>query len=136
PELPVNNKEFPGSPANLNYWQLLFSGRQELLKGGHILLEALPEVISALNSPVRVIFAGDGRERERLQRQATSLQKSYPNLEIEFSGWLNRDQMEALFMRSDLLVVPSLWPEPFGLVGPEAGLRGVPVAAFNVGGIP
>jgi len=28
-----------------------------------------------------------------------------------------------------------LWPEPFGRVGPEAGLRGIPVAAFDVGGV-
>jgi glycosyltransferase involved in cell wall biosynthesis len=32
--------------------------------------------------------------------------------------------------------MPSLWPEPFGLIGPEAGLSGVPSAAFAVGGIP
>ena len=37
---------------------------------------------------------------------------------------------------SDLLVVPSTWPEPFGLVGPEAGLHGLPAAAFAVGGVP
>jgi glycosyltransferase involved in cell wall biosynthesis len=36
----------------------------------------------------------------------------------------------------DLLVVPSLWPEPFGSVGPAAGQHGVPAAAFAVGGIP
>src|SRR5207253_10057138 len=47
-----------------------------------------------------------------------------------------RRRMETLFGNCDLLVVPSLWPEPFGLVGPEAGLFGIPVAAFKVGGIP
>src|SRR5438093_1202039 len=36
---------------------------------------------------------------------------------------------------TDLVVVPSLWTEPFGRIGPEAGLRGVPVAAFEVGGV-
>ena len=56
-------------------------------------------------------------------------------LEINFPGWVGRPQVEALLKSSDLLVVPSLWPEPFGLVGPEAGNYGVPVAAFNVGGI-
>ena len=33
-------------------------------------------------------------------------------------------------------MVPSIWPEPFGQVGPEAGLYGVPAAAFAVGGTP
>lgn len=36
---------------------------------------------------------------------------------------------------SDLLVVPSLWPEPFGLVGIEAGSLGIPAAGFASGGI-
>ena len=35
----------------------------------------------------------------------------------------------------DVLVLPSLWPEPFGLVGSEAARHGVPVVAFAVGGI-
>jgi glycosyltransferase involved in cell wall biosynthesis len=44
--------------------------------------------------------------------------------------------MEDLYRECDLLVFPSVWPEPFGLAGPEAGMHGVPVAAFNVGGVP
>ena len=53
-----------------------------------------------------------------------------------FAGWLDSYDIEQLMLNSDLLVVPSTWPEPFGLVGPEAGLRGLPAAAFAVGGIP
>ena len=34
-----------------------------------------------------------------------------------------------------VLAVPSVWPEPFGLVGLEAGVFGVPAVAFDVGGI-
>ncbi len=49
-------------------------------------------------------------------------------------GWPRRD-LEALFARSDLLVLPSLWPEPLALVGLEAARHRLPVAAFDVGGI-
>ena len=31
--------------------------------------------------------------------------------------------------------MPSLWPEPFGLVGIEAQARGRPAVAYNVGGV-
>ncbi len=113
--------------------QLLFSGRMEFLKGAHIFIDALPKVAAALDRPMRVTFAGDGRERDHLERRASALRNA--KLQIEFPGWVDRRQIETLLGHCDLLVVPSLWPEPFGLVGPEAGLYGVPVAAFDVGGI-
>jgi glycosyltransferase involved in cell wall biosynthesis len=46
------------------------------------------------------------------------------------------ESMSELYLRSSVLVIPSVWPEPFGLVGPEAMAHGVPVVAFEVGGIP
>jgi glycosyltransferase involved in cell wall biosynthesis len=113
--------------------RLLFSGRMEFLKGGHVLIAALPEVADALGKNIRVTFAGDGRERHSWERRARRARQ--PRLEIEFTGWVERARIESLLEACDLLVVPSLWPEPFGLVGPEAGLYGVPVAAFDVGGI-
>ena len=56
-------------------------------------------------------------------------------MRIKFTGWVSGSKRESLWNDCDLLVVPSVWPEPFGLVGPEAGLHGVPIAAFAVGGI-
>jgi glycosyltransferase involved in cell wall biosynthesis len=114
-------------------FHLLFSGRMEYLKGGHVFIDALPEVASTLEQGLHVTFAGDGRERRALERAAAAVRNS--RLEIEFPGWVERSRIEALLKNCDLLVVPSLWPEPFGLVGPEAGQYGVPVAAFDVGGI-
>jgi glycosyltransferase involved in cell wall biosynthesis len=91
-------------------------------------------VRAALDRPLRVVFAGDGRERSRWEARARSLQKRDPELQIEFTGWVDAERRAALFQASDLLVAPSVWPEPFGQVGPEAGLYGVPVVAFAVGG--
>jgi glycosyltransferase involved in cell wall biosynthesis len=34
------------------------------------------------------------------------------------------------------MAVPSLWPEPFGLVGIEAQARGRPAVGYAIGGIP
>lgn len=127
---PKNGSQAKGSPGEFN---LLFSGRMEYLKGAHVFMDALPAVAGALDTPLCVTFAGDGRERRGLERKAKRV--SNPKLQIEFAGWVDRPRIEALLRSSDLLVVPSLWPEPFGLVGPEAGQFGVPVAAFDVGGI-
>ena len=57
------------------------------------------------------------------------------DISIHFHGWVTGNALQRFFLQSHLLVVPSLWPEPFGKVGPEAGTYGIPVAAFAVGGI-
>ena len=118
------------------YAHLLFAGRMETLKGGHLFVESLREVRDGLSSPLRVTFAGDGPERKRWERLASKVTGRADGIEIEFRGWLRREEMEDLYRECDLLVFPSVWPEPFGLAGPEAGLHGIPVAAFNVGGVP
>ncbi len=46
------------------------------------------------------------------------------------------DDIEDILRQTRILLVPSLWPETFGLVVPEAMLRGIPVLASNVGGLP
>lgn len=118
------------------YAHLLFAGRMETLKGGHLLIESLREVRARLSSPLLVTFAGDGPERARWERMAAEVTRGADGIKIEFKGWVRREEMEDLYRECDLLAFPSVWPEPFGLAGPEAGLHGIPVAAFGVGGVP
>jgi glycosyltransferase involved in cell wall biosynthesis len=126
------NLTFNSMPA---YWRLLFLGRMDFLKGGRLFIDALPKVSEALGMPLRVTFAGDGPDRAAWERKASRVQRLNPSVSIDFAGWVNSAQRDALWSECDLLVLPSVWPEPFGLVGPEAGLHGVPIAAFGVGGI-
>jgi glycosyltransferase involved in cell wall biosynthesis len=118
-------------------WRILFTGRMATLKGGRVLLEALPEVVARLGSAVHATFAGDGPDRAEWERQAkAAAARAGDRLTIEFVGWAGSRELDSIRDSSHLLVVPSLWPEPFGLVGPEAGLRGLPAVAFASGGIP
>lgn len=116
--------------------RLLYIGRMEFLKGGEVFLDALHSAQTQLGRPLHVTFAGDGRDRHKWEAKALELESRSPGLSIEFVGWLVGAQLDSIIANSDLLVLPSLWPEPFGLVGLEAGKLGVPVAAFAVGGIP
>ena len=49
---------------------------------------------------------------------------------------LARGAMPAAWRRASLAVVPSVWPEPFGMVAMEALAAGTPVVASRVGGLP
>jgi glycosyltransferase involved in cell wall biosynthesis len=114
---------------------LLFLGRMDLLKGGATMIDAVPLAARAIGRPLHVVFAGDGPERQRWESQARLTSNDNPGISIEFAGWVSGEERNRLIDSSDLIVLPSLWPEPFGLAGPEAAARGVPAAAFDVGGI-
>ena len=116
--------------------RLLFAGRMEHLKGGSMLIDALPRMAAALNRSVRLVFAGDGRCRESWENHASRVAAAHRTVQIEFAGWLSEGQLERVLLDTDLLVVPSIWPEPFGLIGPQAAAAGVPAAGFASGGIP
>lgn len=111
--------------------RILFMGRLTDLKGGAYLLRAIPMAARKLNRPLRVVVAGSGVEEQTLRELALELSVS-----MEFTGWLNGQRRQELVCNCDLLAVPSLWPEPFGLVGLEAACRGLPAVGYAVGGIP
>jgi glycosyltransferase involved in cell wall biosynthesis len=131
----------PGSSASLRVEdpderRLLFLGRMTDLKGGTVMLDALPQVVQLLPCQIRAMFVGDGPARTVWQARARRLQSRNRSLSVEFNGWLDGKPLADAIDRCDLLVMPSVWPEPFGRSGPEAGLRGIPAVAFAVGGIP
>lgn len=124
------------SPPWGDAWRLLFLGRMEPLKGGHMLLESLPVVAARLGSRVELTLGGDGPAKAEWERLARQVEARTPNVIVRLPGWIHENDRDQLLSSSHLLVVPSLWPEPFGKVGPEAGFHGVPAAAFRAGGIP
>jgi len=111
--------------------RLLFVGRLTKVKGGSNLIEAIPRAAAKLGRPLTLMVAGDGPERQGLENLAQRL-----DVRATFAGWVDAERKRDLMRDADLLVVPSLWPEPFGLVGVEAGSLGLPAAGYAVGGVP
>lgn len=107
---------------------LLFAGRLEIEKGLPYLLRAL----AALPERVRLRVAGDGTQRAAYERLAEELGITE---RIEFLGWLDEAGLAAEYQRCAVVVMPSVFPEPFGKVGVEAMASGRPVVGFDVGGI-
>jgi glycosyltransferase involved in cell wall biosynthesis len=121
-ETPPESAPVPPSPG------VLFAGRLVPEKGVDRLLHALAQ----MGSPPKLLVAGDGPERSRLARLAQRLGVAD---RTEFLGWLSPAQVGAIVDRVSVVAVPSLWPEPFGIIGIEAMAHGRPVVAFDVGGI-
>jgi len=133
---PVTSAASPDERRGAASLNLLFAGRMHSLKGGSFLLDCLPEVQHMLARPIRLTMAGDGQDRRDWGERARRMQSDHHDIEVTFPGWQSAEQLDVLMATTDLLVVPSVWPEPFGSVGPAAAQHGVPAAAFAVGGIP
>jgi glycosyltransferase involved in cell wall biosynthesis len=114
----------PSEPA------VLFLGRMTRIKGGEVLVRAAAHATRLLDRPVRLIFAGNGPAERRWRDLARRV-----GVPASFHGWVSGPERVALLRSASLVAVPSLWPEPFGLVGLEAAVHGVPAVAFDVGGI-
>lgn len=79
---------------------------------------------------VDLVIAGDGPLRKELQRMARGI----PN--VKFAGLRSNQDVRLLFQRARSVLVPSLFPETFGLVVAEALTSGTRVIARRVGSIP
>ena len=100
-------------------------GRLVGVKGFHLVVEVartLPEV--------RFVIAGDGRDRVALAHQAEGLDN------VAFTGFVDEQRVRALLRGSLAVVVPSEWPEPFGMVVLEAWREGRAVIVTNRGALP
>ena len=124
----------PGSPATTaRDIDLLFLGRLTALKGPDVMLRAASRVAKIVGRTLSMVVAGDGPMRPQLERMAGA---GGPSIDVVFPGWVDAAARAVLFSRARLVVIPSRWPEPFGLVGLEAAAAGVPAVGFDVGGIP
>ena len=134
----VINNLFPGHPEmmltssireqNNHEKKILFVGRLFKEKGVDLLIKAFSKV----KSHARLQIVGDGWEKGRLVILAQDLEISH---RVDFLGFKSGQELASFYAQCDLFVMPSIWPEPFGMVGLEAGLFRKPVIAFNVGGV-
>jgi phosphatidyl-myo-inositol dimannoside synthase len=120
-DIPEASGDFGGPPTVLILSRVDAS---EMYKGHFELIDCWPSVMAAIPD-ARLLIAGGGDGLSALRARAGA---SAAASNIEFTGFLPQDQIDALWSRAHVFAMPSRG-EGFGLVYIEAMRRGVPVIA-------
>jgi glycosyltransferase involved in cell wall biosynthesis len=94
---------------------VVYFGKLIEQKGVHVLLDSLVGI------PARLVVVGFGPERAALERRAGER-----GVEALFTGPLEHRHLRHLLALADACVVPSIFPEAFGMVAAEAAAAGCP----------
>jgi glycosyltransferase involved in cell wall biosynthesis len=108
-----------------------FIGRMSTAKGLDVLADAigmLPETANAT-----LVIAGDDRFVPLSDSASVGLALEKIRSRVTVAGWIDRDEFHS---RVDLVVVPSVWDEPFGLVAAESLARHKPLLVTDAGALP
>ena len=129
---PYDDAQFRSMPQVPRQGDLVFVGRLVSDKGVHVLLDALG-LLAGRGSKPGLTIVGEGPEDAALRAQTQALGIA---AQVCFLGLQRGDDLVRTLNGHRILVVPSVWREPFGLVALEGLACGcIPVVASG-GGLP
>jgi glycosyltransferase involved in cell wall biosynthesis len=115
--LPNPCQPFSSQPlAAAAHRAFFFVGRLDPEKGAYDFAAA------SSTAGVPAVIVGEGPERAAIARDFPA---------VELTGWRTHEQIGDLMQRARCLVMPSRYPEPFGMVAVEALASGLPVIASS-----
>jgi len=108
---------------------ILYASGANPVKGPRILLEAWRKISREFRDLKLYMVGCSGSWVEKLAKKM-SLRN------VAFFGRLSSDEYYRLMYRARAVVMPSIWPEPFGRIPVEANRLGVPAVVSSAGGLP
>lgn len=120
------SKEEARKQLKLEYDKIvLYAGALTDAKGAKF----VPKLARSLPS-VDFVVIGDGPLRPLFERKRANLRN------LHYLGQISAGEVKNYYRAADILVVPSIWQDPFPRVVIEGQANGVCVVAFETGGIP
>lgn len=118
----LNNKK-----KRTNKVVFMFAGHLDKTKGIDLLISALKKI---KNDNIILNIFGDGPLKEKCINAASEDHR------IKYLGKISSEEITIQYDLADVVIVPSIWAEPFGRVLIEGFCRGCTVIANTVGGMP
>ncbi len=122
-------REFRLKYALPNEKIVLYVGRLVYEKGIHILINAVPKILTKVDA--KFVIVGSGYMQEQLSNIVKSMGLEH---KVLFTGFVDEASLLKLQKAADVSVVPSLF-EPFGIVALEAMAAKSPVVVSDTGGL-
>lgn len=110
---------------------VLFPARVSPAKGLYTTLEVMKRVVTDVPDALLVVagVSGDDREATLNYAQKVGLEKNFSLL-----GWIESDERDRVFSSARVILVPSLYPDPFPTVALDAALYKKPAVVTCFGG--
>jgi glycosyltransferase involved in cell wall biosynthesis len=126
----------PVPPRGNSSWESSFSERNYIIYAGQIIrgkgVDVLLESLAQVRVPFTCFIFGEGSHRKYCEKLSCKLGLAK---RVFFKGYVSPDEIAIFYRECSVVAVSSVWPEPFGAVGLEAMRFGLPVVAFDAGGI-
>lgn len=126
----------PVTHADQDAVRSTFSPRNRIVYAGQIIrgkgVDVLLEALALVNMPFECLIFGDGSHRKYCEELSLRLGLDG---HVHFKGYVPQDELEGAYREASLAVLSSVWAEPFGGAGLEGMRHGLPVVAFDAGGI-
>ncbi|MFV0463459.1 MAG: glycosyltransferase family 4 protein [Nostocoides sp.] len=110
-----------------------FSGRLNVGKGFPLLCQAIQALNRDSTRAAELVVAGDDRFVAPADRRSVDQAQGLLPGRIHKLGWVSRT---TFLGQVDVVVVPAVWPESFGLVAAEAMAAGIPLIVSDAGALP
>lgn len=129
---PYRDDVFRRTPGPARRQDLIFLGRLVWDKGTDLLIDAIAMLRSRGVKP-GLLIVGDGPELIPLCKQVL---KYDLNDQVKFGGTRTGEELVTLLNNSKVMMIPSRWQEPFGLVALEGIACGCVAIGAECGGLP
>ncbi|MDX1952002.1 MAG: glycosyltransferase family 4 protein [Verrucomicrobiota bacterium] len=124
PRMPATNIQSSFSDRNL----IIYAGQIIRGKGVDVLIRALAQI----KTHFECVVLGDGNHKRYCEELVQKLGLSN---RVKFEGFIPQEKLTAYYKDCSVIALSSVWPEPIATIGLEVMRYGLPVVAFDAGGI-
>ncbi len=118
--------------------EVLFVGRLVPEKGVHLYVDVIANIANKFPDwkfdLIGSFRLGDDRNKGSF---VSKIIKKFQNIggQAQFHGFKNQDFVQKKMKSASIIVIPSIWEEPYGLVAAEAMSNGIAIITSDIGGI-